>query len=58
MGLLTGLVKTGIKIVAAPIYIPYKIVETLQQPPQYNHWIHDSGREQEDTSTGGESQSD
>jgi len=58
MGLLTDLVKTSIKIVAAPIYIPLKIAETLQQPPQYNHWYHDSGREQEDSGTSGESQSD
>jgi hypothetical protein len=58
MGLLTDFVKTSIKIVAAPVYIPYTIVKTLQQPPQYNHWVHDSGREQEDSSSSGESQSD
>lgn len=58
MGLLKDLVNTSIKVAAAPIYIPYTIVKALQQPPQYNHWVHDSGREQEDTSTSSESQSD
>jgi hypothetical protein len=33
MGLLKDLVKTSIKIVAAPVYVPLKIAETLQQPP-------------------------
>ena len=58
MGLLKDLVKTSIKIVAAPVYVPLKIAETLQQPPQYNHWHHDSGREQEATGTSSESQPD
>ncbi|MFY9726601.1 MAG: hypothetical protein WB579_01930 [Bryobacteraceae bacterium] len=58
MGLLTDLVKTSIKIAAAPIYIPLKIAETLEQPPQYNHWYHDSGREQEDSSASSQSKSD
>jgi hypothetical protein len=58
MGLFKDLVKTSIKVAAAPIYIPLKIVEKLQQPPQYNYWYHDSGREQEDSGTSGESQSD
>jgi len=56
MGLLKDLVKTSIKVAAAPIYIPLKVAETLQQTPQSNHWYHDSGREQEDNSGSGESQ--
>jgi hypothetical protein len=40
------------------VYIPIKIAETIQQPPQYNHLYHDSGREQEATGTSSESQPD
>ena len=47
MGLFTDLIKTSIKVVAAPIYIPLKVVENLKAPSQYNYWYHDSGRQQE-----------
>ena len=47
MGLLTDLVKTTIKVVAAPIYVPLKILEILQEPSQYNYPYHDSGIERD-----------
>jgi hypothetical protein len=48
MGLIRSLAKTSIKIVAAPIYIPYKIAKELKKPPQYNWWYH-LGGQTEDT---------
>jgi hypothetical protein len=48
MGMLRDLVKTSLKVVAAPIYIPIKIAESLSQPPQYNHWYHDGGQGEPD----------
>ena len=48
VGLLKDMVKTTVKVVAAPIYVPLKIVEWVQAPNQYEFWYHDSGRKQDD----------
>jgi hypothetical protein len=47
MGLLKSLVKTSIKIVAAPIHIPISIAKELKKPPQYNWWYHSGGQEED-----------
>jgi hypothetical protein len=48
MGMLKCLVMTCIKVAAAPVYVPYKIcqaLDDLNKPSGYNWWYHDSGRE-------------
>ncbi len=36
MGFLTDIVKTGIKVVAAPVYIPYKVIKKIEKSSQYD----------------------
>lgn len=38
-----GTLSTLIKIVAAPVYIPYKIAKKCSEPSKYEYWYHDSG---------------
>lgn len=44
MGLFRELIKTSVKVVAAPIYVPLKIAESLRKPSTYNYWYHDGGQ--------------
>jgi hypothetical protein len=49
MGILSSLLITCVKVAAAPVYVPYKMVKALdelEKPATYNWWYHDSGREQ------------
>jgi hypothetical protein len=51
MGHLRKLIKTGVKVaevgakvVAAPVYVPLKLAESLRKPSTYNYWVHDGGQ--------------
>jgi len=52
MGLIKKMVKGSIKIALAPIYLPLKALdkvdETLHKPASYEYWYHDSGVEKGD----------
>lgn len=48
IALLKDMIKTTVKLAAAPIYVPVKMVEWVQAPNQYEFWYHDSGSRQDD----------
>ena len=46
-----GLLRDLVKVVAAPVYIPYKVVKKAKEvvddvtgSSNYNHWYHDGGQ--------------
>jgi hypothetical protein len=49
MGFLKDFAKGAVKIVAAPLYVPLKVAEELEKPPQYNWWYHDGRGESDDS---------
>ena len=38
-----GTLGNMLKLVAAPVYIPCKIIQKCTQPSSYEYWYHDSG---------------